>query len=383
MLKNNTVNNPKPLTPPKTYVQSILAIITSPLSTITSVGNHCLIAIRSKQNNHKATAVVPIVRTVKTSSTNANKTANHTIPGTLTLFDQYQTDHNKNGKGTKLLSSKTATKPLKTITPQYYYNATIRRMKTQDSLPHLLLSLLLSLIILGLSLQNKVHWASTPINHTLTPLRSPFYLARIYFDHQAEFLQNLPHQQRLIDDLKRQNDQLSLKANETQDLTKENEALKKLLSAKESPNHRAVSAKVTSLSRFATLNQGSNIGIISGLPVVSEDLLVGITASVSQNLSQVRLLSDPDTKIAATTLNGISGELIFENNSLRLTKVPQKELLEVDTPVFTSGSDGLPDGLLIGHLTQINNNESSAYQSANLKPAADITASEYVFVLLD
>jgi len=250
-------------------------------------------------------------------------------------------------------------------------------------LTHFLLSALTAFILVGLSVQNKTAFISLPVNLLLTPVRQPFFFARSFVDAQAKFIHNLPHQQRVIDDLNRQNAQLSLLAQKTNELEKENASLKSLLAANITPHHQVVSVKVIGLSRFATINQGSNLGLSPSMPVVIDDTIVGIISKVSPNTAQVQLLTDPDVSIQASTLNQASGTLIFDHNTLQLTQVPQKNTLHEEEPIFTTGSENIPSGLLIGKIKQINSSDTNVYQTATIEPAIKISQHQNLFVILD
>lgn len=248
---------------------------------------------------------------------------------------------------------------------------------------HLVLTLLVSTIIISLSYQQRLNFLVSPISQLTTPIRQPFFSLRRNLDNQLQFISNLPHQQRIIDDLKRQNAQLSLLAQKTKQLEAENQALKDVLSANITPNHQVLPVQIISLSRYAIINQGASSGLAQGMPIVTDDTLLGIITRTSANTSQVRLLTDPDTNIPATTLNQASGNLIFTHNTLQLTQVTQKQLLNPEEPVFTTGSEIIPAGLLIGTIKQITSNDSDVYQTATITPAATITQHQHLFVIIN
>lgn len=248
---------------------------------------------------------------------------------------------------------------------------------------HLVLTLLVSTIITSLSYQQRLNFLVSPISQLTTPVRQPFFGLRRNLDNQLQFISNLPHQQRIIDDLKRQNAQLSLLAQKTKQLEAENQALKDVLSANITPNHQVLPVQVISLSRYAIINQGTSNGLAQGMPIVTDDILLGIITRTSANTSQVRLLTDPDTNIPATTLNQASGNLIFTHNTLQLTQVTQKQVLNPEEPVFTTGSETIPPGLLIGTIKQITSNDSDVYQTATITPAATITQHQHLFVIIN
>lgn len=254
--------------------------------------------------------------------------------------------------------------------------------KTTLPLIHIIPALLLSLILISLSHQNRTSWINKPINTIFTPLRFPFLLTHQFFDHQYQLVTSIPHQYRLIQDLKRQNAQLALDAGNNLDLQKENQTLRNLLSVPVTPDHQILPAKIISLSRFAIINQGSNTGINPGMPAVIDNLLVGIVSSTSPTTSKIQLLTDPDFSLDVITLSQASGKLVFQNNSLMLTNILQKQTISPEEPIYTKGSDTIPSGLLIGTIKSINQNETSVYQSASVTPAITINDQDHILIIL-
>lgn len=248
---------------------------------------------------------------------------------------------------------------------------------------HLLLTTVLSTILLILSLQKRDSLIINPINYIFAPLRVPFSSLNSAFVKTHLFIKQIPHQGRLIKDLQRQNATLATSANKALEKELENEALKKLVNAKGLSPRPHLTAKVIGLSRFAYLNQGSNNGVKEGLPVIVDNILIGIIKSVSSSTSKVALLTDQDTNLTASTLSGSTGQLVFNNTTLKLDQVLQKESLTIQEPVFTKGSELVPNGLLIGTIKQINENEASVYKEAEIKEAASIHDQEIVFIILE
>ena len=102
----------------------------------------------------------------------------------------------------------------------------------------------------------------------------------------------------------------------------------------------------------------------------------------SANTSQVRLLTDPDTNIPATTLNQASGNLIFTHNTLQLTQVTQNNSSTQKNLSSLLAQKQFP-GLLIGTIKQITSNDSDVYQTATITPAATITQHQHLFVIIN
>lgn len=124
---------------------------------------------------------------------------------------------------------------------------------------------------------------------------------------------------------------------------------------------------------FLVIDRGETHGIRERLPVISgEGVLVGTIAKVTPATAIVRLLTHPESKIAATTLDAartlgvVQGE---QGLALSLTLVPRGETLAPGMRVVSSGlGQGIPRGLLIGTLREVYDIPSEAFLSASITP---------------
>jgi rod shape-determining protein MreC len=243
--------------------------------------------------------------------------------------------------------------------------------------------LILASLLLILSSQNQINWLTAPINWLLTPARVPLVSTRYWINQQVETVQQLPHQQRIIKDLKRQQNELALRADRVVDLEKENAALRSTLAVGPRVDAQLLPAKVVGLSRFAVINQGSSAGVKVGQAAVLDGVFLGTVVEVRPQSARIRLLSDPDTSQLARTLSGDNGVLSQQNTTLVMSSIPQSADVKVEEPIFTRADNDIPDGLLIGMVKSIDPNPRSVYKSAVIEPAASIADSQILFIILD
>lgn len=234
-----------------------------------------------------------------------------------------------------------------------------------------------------MSVSQNLDWLTTPITALFIPLRLPFSEVNRLTSQQFSFLKDIPNQGRLIKDLQRQNAALSVQAQQTEQLKVENEALKKIIRSPIAVRHSLLPVKVIGIARFAYIDHGSNHGLKTGQPAISDDTLIGIVDSVSANNARVMLLTDSNLTLSATTSLASTGTLTFTSNHLVIKEVLQKQPLQVDDRVFTAGTEQIPANLLIGTIQQIDSDPSAVYQTGIIKPALTLADHQTLFVILD
>lgn len=134
------------------------------------------------------------------------------------------------------------------------------------------------------------------------------------------------------------------------------------------------------------INVGADRGVKIDQPVIADEgFLIGRVVKTENNRAWVRLINDNQSKIAATILNSrkTAGVLTGEHGlSLRLTLVPQNEVLSPEDLVITSGLEGnLPRGLILGQVETVRKEPYEPFQSAVIKPLLNIQQLSIVTVL--
>ena len=138
--------------------------------------------------------------------------------------------------------------------------------------------------------------------------------------------------------------------------------------------------------RYVIINRGSNDGIRRGMPVVTNQGLVGRVDAVIGGASRVQLITDPSSLVnvyvqnsgADAALKGsISGELSLEMLS-------QDANVQAGDVVLTSGLGGeYPADLLIGQVSNVRKQESELFQQASVQPVVDFSKLEIVLVIVN
>ena len=137
--------------------------------------------------------------------------------------------------------------------------------------------------------------------------------------------------------------------------------------------------------RYITINVGAMQGVKVGMPVISNGPgLVGRIAQVYPRTSQVQLLTDTESAVAALLQTSrVTGLVVGQpDGTLRMEYIPQEEAINVGDIVLTSGLGGvMPKGLVIGQVTEVQQVGYALFQSAVVRPAVDFSRLELVLVI--
>lgn len=108
------------------------------------------------------------------------------------------------------------------------------------------------------------------------------------------------------------------------------------------------------------INIGQSQGITSGMPVITENGLVGIVGRVSERYCRVLTLMDPAVNIGvldSTTLDTgiLTGDAAMsEDNTARLTYLRLQSEAAAGDLILTSGyGEQIPQGLTVGYLSEV------------------------------
>lgn len=174
-----------------------------------------------------------------------------------------------------------------------------------------------------------------------------------------------------------------------QSLAEENSRLRSLLKLKAAPFSKGKMRAARVIARdpqgwlsWVVLDAGSAEGIKQGMPVVAPEGLLGTVSSVNKNSSRVRLLTHPNSAIAATIKNRKANGVLYGRNqkACELRFVDPEKVVKPGDLVTTSGLDGrYPAGLTLGRVLQVKAPQDNVYSSVLVAPA---NASSSTAVLL-
>ena len=177
-------------------------------------------------------------------------------------------------------------------------------------------------------------------------------------------------------------------------LIQENERLRELLELKQAnEDYELVDGYIISWSSndwssTFTINRGSNVGIEAGMcAVTSNGELVGLVSEVGTNYAVVKTLLDSSLEISATIAssgyNGMvqGGYYSGQAGMLRMNYLPTSATIRNDDQVVTTGATVYPRDLIIGNVVDAGFDDTGVAKYAILKPAADVSSLEQVFII--
>lgn len=137
---------------------------------------------------------------------------------------------------------------------------------------------------------------------------------------------------------------------------------------------------------FVIVNRGSNDGILRGMPVVTNQGLVGRVDAVIADAARVQLITDPGSKVnvrlqntetEASLVGSVTGDLSLE-------LIPQDEAIERGDLVLTSGlGGGYPPDLIVGQVLNIRTRQSDLFQQVTVQPVVDFNRLQIVLIIVN
>ena len=191
-------------------------------------------------------------------------------------------------------------------------------------------------------------------------------------------------------ELETQVSQLQAQVIELQQLTSETVRLAALVDfASSNPENTYKAAAVigrdpSPFLHYIIINRGSNDDIRRGMPVVTNQGLVGRVDAVIADAARVQLITDPASSVNsilqnadtnASTLGSVTGDV-------SLDMISQDVTVESGDLVLTSGlGGGYPADIIIGQVVTVRTLEFELFQQATIQPAVDFTRLSIVLVI--
>ena len=159
--------------------------------------------------------------------------------------------------------------------------------------------------------------------------------------------------------------------------------------ARSSPDEQYVPAKVigkdpSPFLKYILIDQGSDSGVRSGMPVVTNKGLVGRIDAVTASAARVKLITDSTSMINAVVVEA-DAECVVQGSitgDITIEMVSQDVKLEPGQVVQTSGLGGdFPADFIVGQVLNVNQINNEIFQSASILPAEDFNSLQAVLVV--
>jgi len=135
---------------------------------------------------------------------------------------------------------------------------------------------------------------------------------------------------------------------------------------------------------YVIIDHGSDDGIRYGMPVVTQQGLVGRVDAVTATASRVQLISDPGSvinvrlqrqNVEAQVMGSLTGEIFLD-------MVAQNVDLADGEILLTSGLGGtFPSDILVGQVVEVKKSETQLFQTASVQPVVEFTTLRAVLVI--
>lgn len=237
----------------------------------------------------------------------------------------------------------------------------------------------------------------------LTPLSrfilDPLTSAQTWISTRFRAIQTLINSPADVTTLRQRNLQLEAEISrlqvqiiELQQQVSETEVLSTLVGyARSRPENRYEAAAVigrdySPFFQYIIINKGSDDGLRRGMPVVTEQGLVGQISSVSPVASRVQLINDAGSSVNVL-IQPSEAEAVLEGDvtgEITLEMIPQNANVQPGDLIITSGLGGnYPQNLIIGQVSSIRSRDFDLFQSASVQPAVNFRQLEIVLVIIN
>ncbi len=137
---------------------------------------------------------------------------------------------------------------------------------------------------------------------------------------------------------------------------------------------------------YVIINRGSNDGILRGMPVVTNQGLIGRVDAVIADAARVELITDPASSVnvrlqnaetEASLVGSVTGDVTLE-------LIPQDINVQPGDLVLTSGlGGGYPPDLIIGQVVNVRSRDFDLFQQATVQPVVDFNRLSIVLVIVN
>jgi rod shape-determining protein MreC len=137
---------------------------------------------------------------------------------------------------------------------------------------------------------------------------------------------------------------------------------------------------------YVMINRGSNDGILRGMPVVTNQGLIGRIDAVIADAARIQLITDPASSVNVRLQNAETEASLVGSvtGDVTLQLIPQDINIQEGDLVLTSGlGGGYPPDLIIGQVGDVRSRDFDLFQQATVQPVVDFNHLEVVLVIVN
>ncbi len=135
---------------------------------------------------------------------------------------------------------------------------------------------------------------------------------------------------------------------------------------------------------YLIIDHGSDDGLRYGMPVVTQQGLVGKIDAVTASAARIQLITDPDSTINVRmqSLNEEAQLIGSVTGDIELTMIPSDVNLQAGEILLTSGLGGnYPADIVVGQVMNVQHKENDIFQSAAVQSQIDFSTLRAVLVI--
>lgn len=159
--------------------------------------------------------------------------------------------------------------------------------------------------------------------------------------------------------------------------------------ARSNPEHEYLAAtvigrEVSPYLQYIIIDKGSNDGLRHGMPVVTQQGLVGRIDALISDASRIQLITDSSSvvnvKLQTAQVEGlVRGSVTGE---ISLDMVPVGSEVEIGDVIMTSGLGGTyPPNVFVGQVLTMQSKENVLFQTGSIQPVVDFGSLSAVLVI--
>jgi rod shape-determining protein MreC len=135
---------------------------------------------------------------------------------------------------------------------------------------------------------------------------------------------------------------------------------------------------------YIIINRGSNDGILRGMPVVTNQGLVGRIDAVIADAARVQLITDPNSTVNVHLKNANTDAVLLGSvtGDISLDMIAQDATVQSGDLILTSGlGGGYPPDLIVGQVINVRKLDYQLFQQATVQSAVDFSRLDIVLVI--
>lgn len=135
---------------------------------------------------------------------------------------------------------------------------------------------------------------------------------------------------------------------------------------------------------YIIINIGANEGILQGMPVVTQQGLVGRVDAVVGEAARVLLINDANSAVNVRLQNANADAMLVGSltGDLTLDMISQDAVIESGDVILTSGlGGGYPPNILVGQVVSVRKLDYELFQQASVQPVVNFSQIQYVLVI--